>query len=626
MQAPFSVPALYSGKKGAINVSSGRNVVEWSPSVAPIDIGSGDGGGIVDGTVVIRLDDIAGLQASPATHAKARLRITTTSHTQFTFELPTRANLEALKAVLASANAASSSSSAAQSPSTPVTPAPATPGAASKSDPTRKLAQVLPTKGLSDADLLGSQALQMNLLKSNGDLQQQFLDAVVGQGLPADEFWRTRIPLLRMHSLVHAQRRGPYNVLATVKPVSTTQSEATGGGGGTAQVKVSLSPDKIRDIFQQYPVVRRAYDENVPPLAETAFWSRFFLSKLCRKLRGEKVGLNDAPDNVMDKYLELDEDGMTAEQRELENENAKVMRFVDVEANEMDDSQKAGNRPDITMRQTTHKDTLSIIRTINKLSQKIVGSVEGEAQQPLEEQEQLKMKELALQDLEPETAVSHIELHLHRNSDSLYSSISEKERDTVAFEANDSGASKVLKSMIDSLPSSSGPIHELLSSAVPTSSAISNAQTQVFKLIHSRRRTEQNQHSGGDSDTPAGDAGTIRDMKLSHTTAIEFLHHFWAALLSGEPSRAVTALPLLATSIEKSKTRLEAVVDRHVSSTAASDLVKLETEKRRIQGYVHNTLDALKSAAKKYHDLVEEQQAALTASHSEKGTPVGTPR
>ncbi|KAK9325072.1 hypothetical protein V1517DRAFT_315315 [Lipomyces orientalis] len=626
MQAPFSVPALYSGKKGAISVSSGRNVVEWSPSVAPTDIGSNDGGGLVDGTVVIRLDDIAGLQASPATHSKARLRITTTSHTQFTFELPTRANLEALKAVLASANAASSSSSAAQSPSTPVTPAAATPGAASKSDPTRKLAQALPTKGLSDADLLANRALQMNLLKSNGDLQQQFLDAVVGQRLPADEFWRTRIPLLRMHSLVHAQRRGPYNVLATVKPVSTTQSEATGGGGGTAQVKVSLSPDKIRDIFQQYPVVRWAYDENVPPLAETAFWSRFFLSKLCRKLRGEKVGLNDAPDNVMDKYLELDEDGLTAEQREMENENAKVMRFVDVEANEMDDSQKAGNRPDITMRQTTHKDTLSIIRTINKLSQKIVGSVEGEAQQPLEEQEQLKTRELALQDLEPETAVSHIELHLHRNSDSLYSSISEKECDTVAFDANDSGASKFLESMIDSLPSSSGPIHELLSSAAPTSSAISNAQTQVFKLIHSRRRTEQNQHSSGDSDTPAGDAETIRDMKLSHTTAIEFLHHFWASLLSGEPSRAVTALPLLSKSIEKSKTRLEAVVDRHVNSNASSDLVKSETEKRRIQGYVQNTLDALESAAKTYHDLIEEQQGALTAPQSENGTPVGTPR
>ncbi|KAK9367141.1 hypothetical protein V1509DRAFT_627754 [Lipomyces kononenkoae] len=624
MQAPFSVPALYSGKKGTIRVSSGRNVVEWSPSVAPLDAIDANGGGPVNGTVVVRLDDIAGLQASPATHAKARLRITTTSHTQFTFELPTRANLEALKAVLSAAKAASSSSSAPQSPSGPLTPVPATPGAASKSDPTRKLA--IPSKGLSDSSLLADTVLQQSLLKSNGDLQQQFLDAVLQQKLPSDEFWRPRIPLLRMHSLVLAQRRGPYNVLATVKPVSTTQSEATGGGAGTAQVKVSLSPDKIRDIFAQYPVVRRAYDENVPPLVETTFWSRFFLSKLCRKLRGEKIGLNDAQDNIMDKYLDLDEYGMTAEQREL-NENAKIMRFVDVEANEMDDSQRAGNRPDITMRQTTHKDTLSIIRTINKLSQKIVESVDGEAQQPFEEQEQIKQRELALQDLQSAPSVSHIGLHLHRSTDSLYASTAGKAADELPADGTGLGAPKVLESMIDGLASSAGSLPALLSSAVPSSSSISHAQSQVFNLIHSRRHTEGNRRDGDDSVTPAGDASTLRDMKLSHTTAIEFLHHFWSALLSGEPSRAVSALPLLVSSVEKSKVRLDAIVDRHMTENASQDPAKLAQEKKRVQGYVKITLNALQSAAKMYYDLVKEQQAALMAStgQSENSTDTGTP-
>ncbi|KAJ8103372.1 hypothetical protein POJ06DRAFT_288416 [Lipomyces tetrasporus] len=338
-----------------------------------------------------------------------------------------------------------------------------------------------------------------------------------------------------MHSLVLAQRRGPYNVLATINPVSKPQSEATRGGGGTAQMKVSLSPDKIGDIFVQYPVVRLAYNENVPPLVETTF-----LSKLCRKLRGEKIGLNDAPDKVMDKYLDL-EDGMTAEQRELENENAKIMRFVDVEANEMEyqrvnahNMKRAGNRPDITMRQNPHRDTLSIMRTMNKLSQKIVVSVELEAQQPLEEQEQLKQRELVLQDLDPVTAVSHIGLHLRRSSDSLHSSAAGKDVDAAATDGNDSGASKI----------SSGSIPTLLSSAVPSSSTICHAQSQVFNLTHSRRRTESNRHKGDDADTPANDAVVMRDMKLSHTTGIEFLRHLWSALLSGEPSRAVSVLPL----------------------------------------------------------------------------------
>ncbi|KAK9321548.1 hypothetical protein V1517DRAFT_326185 [Lipomyces orientalis] len=619
MQAPFSVPALSSGKKGTITVSPWRNVVEWIPSAARIDGNQGNGSCQVNDSVAVRLDDIAGLQASLATNAIARLRIATTCGTLYTFELPTRANLEALKAVVASANAASSSSSsAAKSPSARVTPAPTTLGTPSRSDPTSKRAIL--TKGLNDADLLADWTLQQKLLKSHGDLEQLFSDAVVGQQLSSDEFWRTRIPLLRVHSLALSQTRGPYNVLATIKPLSTAQTE-TAVGGTSQEMKVSLSPDKIRDIFLQYPIVRRAYDENVPPLVDTTFWSRFFLSKLCRKLRGEKIGLNDA-DNIMDKYLDFEVD---AEQREVKSENAKVMRFVDVKANEMDDSQKAGNRPDITMRQTTHKDTLSMIRTINKLSQKMVESVEGEAQQLVEDQEQLKARELMLQDLEPVTAVSHVGLHLHRSPDSLYSSAAGKHVDAAATGGYDSGASKTLESMIDSLSSSSESISTLLSSAAPSSSTLSRAQSQVLDLIHSRRRTEDNRRNGDDADTPAGDVVTLRDMKLSHTTAIEFLRHFWSALLSAEPSRALSALPLLVTFVEKSKMRLEAVADRHVTSNASPDVVKLAQEKNRVQGYAQITLGALQSAAKMYYDLVKEQQAPFIAAQSESTTLTGTP-
>ncbi|KAK9342012.1 hypothetical protein V1522DRAFT_425566 [Lipomyces starkeyi] len=217
----------------------------------------------------------------------------------------------------------------------------------------------------------------------------------------------------------------------------------------------------------------------------------------------------------MDKYLDLDEDGMTAEQRELENENAKIMRFVD----------RVGNRPDITMRQNPHRDTLSIMRTMNET--KNSGKRRRRSTQPLEEQEQLKQRELVLQDLDPVTAVSHIGLHLRRSSDSLYSSTAGKDVNAAATDGNDSGASKMLESMIDSCSSSSGSIPTLLSSAVPSSSTICHAQSQVFNLIHSRRRTESNRHKGDGSDTPANDAVIIRDMKWSHTTGIEFLRHLW---------------------------------------------------------------------------------------------------
>jgi transcription initiation factor TFIIH subunit 1 len=59
--------------------------------------------------------------------------------------------------------------------------------------------------------------------------------------------------MLRAHAIERTQQRGPYNVLAVLKP--KTQDGTT---------KVSLSADRIRDIFEQHPLIKKVYDENVP--------------------------------------------------------------------------------------------------------------------------------------------------------------------------------------------------------------------------------------------------------------------------------------------------------------------------------------------------------------------------
>ena len=59
--------------------------------------------------------------------------------------------------------------------------------------------------------------------------------------------------MLRAHSIERTQQRGPYNVFSVLKP--KTQDGTT---------KVSLSAERIRDIFEQHPLVKRVYDENVP--------------------------------------------------------------------------------------------------------------------------------------------------------------------------------------------------------------------------------------------------------------------------------------------------------------------------------------------------------------------------
>ena len=152
---------------------------------------------------------------------------------------------------------------------------------------------------LSKEKLLTNLKLQQSLLKGNKNLMKTFQETVIHSGLPPDEFWSTRIPLLRAFALSTSQKVGPYNVLSTIKPVASSENK----------VNVNLSREKIYSIFGNYPIVKKAYDDNVPKnFKEPEFWARFFSSKLFRKLRGEKIMQNDRGDVIIDRYLTLDQE------------------------------------------------------------------------------------------------------------------------------------------------------------------------------------------------------------------------------------------------------------------------------------------------------------------------------
>lgn len=113
-------------------------------------------------------------------------------------------------------------------------------------------------------------------------------------------------------------------------------------------VTVKITPMLTREIFEEYPVVARAYDENVPEpvrrcfslslsrslanvllplpfpspsnyaryrriqqLSEEAFWTRYFQSKLFNRNRTANRAAVDAvkDDAIFDKYLGEEDDG-----------------------------------------------------------------------------------------------------------------------------------------------------------------------------------------------------------------------------------------------------------------------------------------------------------------------------
>ena len=155
-----------------------------------------------------------------------------------------------------------------------------------------------PREPWSNAELESDLELQQSLLKSSQDLLRTFHETVITGSVTATQFWSTRTHVLRAHAAERSQTRGAYNVLASIKP--KTEDNV---------VKVSLTRDQIHDIFEQHPIVKRVYDENVPKLSEDMFWSRFFLSRLFKKLKGERLVPTDTYDDMLDPYLKLNDDG-----------------------------------------------------------------------------------------------------------------------------------------------------------------------------------------------------------------------------------------------------------------------------------------------------------------------------
>ncbi|CAK7913223.1 general transcription and DNA repair factor IIH subunit Tfb1p [[Candida] anglica] len=247
-------------------------------------------------------------------------------------------------------------------------------------------------QSLSDAALLKNHTLQQKLLLEDKLLREKFTQAVINFKLSPVMFWQTRLNQLRTFALTISQHRGPYNVLSTIKPVASSDN----------QVNVNVTRDTIREIFDTYPIIKKSFDDLVPAkFPEGEFWSRFFNSKLFRRLRGDKINnSNERGDVVLDKYLYVDADFVEAEAAKTQaaaatttgattsagtaasttdgsasgtsnaenklsdsaptktdsatlepaQKRQKLSKLIDLLANEEDNSQKLGNQPDITMR------------------------------------------------------------------------------------------------------------------------------------------------------------------------------------------------------------------------------------------------------------------------------------
>ncbi|KAK0741686.1 hypothetical protein B0T21DRAFT_345578 [Apiosordaria backusii] len=411
--------ATYKKKDGILTLTEDKKFLIWSPLPAT-----------GPPTVSLALDRILNLQQTPDTAAKVILKVIEKPKEaeegqgqaflfQFTSPTDARAEANAIKALLSQIL----SELRGNDPSVPKpigTPQADANGAAGPSA-AMSFASTVNSKGPSirwfdDNALKADTDLQRSLLSKDEDLAQTYSQALslkppsIPDAAFDAQFWSTRVGLLRSHAIELNQKKGAYNVLSTIKPRTED-----------GEVKLSLNPEQIQTILHQHPLVRRIYNENVPKTPVATFWSKFFLSKLCKKLRGERVTDIDNSEPLFDKYLDADNSmgfasKITAAQQ--------LPHIIDINANEENQGGfKSGNRKDVEMRPRAN---VPIIRTLNSISEKIMADVAPSDLDPSAgpngiPDDTRTIDELTLRDLRGETPSSRIILNLKEQS-ALFSS------------------------------------------------------------------------------------------------------------------------------------------------------------------------------------------------------------
>ncbi|KAF2228813.1 hypothetical protein EV356DRAFT_457010 [Viridothelium virens] len=372
--------AAYKKQPGILAFSSQQDHVEWTPNTST--------GG--SKSVGIFVKDVTNLQRTPPTSDKRAVMISAQS--------AEAAAPEKLRFDFTSSSAATDQDAFTEKLSNLIknikTQPEATPGTPSGLDRSKPGVSGAVADGSTSQDdsedvrLIKDVGLQEALTREKPDVAQELLHAIANKSQSVSlrdltqDFWSSRLPMLRSFAAEHGQRPGQHNVFSSIR-TKTIDGES----------KIDLPAEVIELLFQQHPVVKRAYADLVPKVfgSDLGFWKAFLHSKLYRKLRGEKTA-DVSGSAQLDKYL--DYSAATAE--------ANIPRWDDLEGNEQNHSQRKGNQPDITMRASTGE-ALQSLKALNNISQVMMSHVNPS---------EVESFDLQLHDLEAEAPDNRVALDI----------------------------------------------------------------------------------------------------------------------------------------------------------------------------------------------------------------------
>ncbi|TVY27172.1 General transcription and DNA repair factor IIH subunit [Lachnellula hyalina] len=554
--------AGYKKKDGTFSIAQDQKSIQWQP------VGARD----AEKVVTIAVANITNLQQTPEAAAKVMLKIfekppdasESVTHL-FHFNSPSnpRGEANAIKDALTNLISALKANDANTPKANGATSAAMAIASAVTSKPTSG-----PARWYDDAGLKTDIELQQSLMKKDPALHRTYMEArrtkpdIISDSQFNSQFWSTRTNILRAHAVESHQKRGAYNVLSAVKPRQVD-----------GELKMNISAEQVQLIFSQHPLVKRVYDENVPKLNEMEFWSRFFLSRLFKKLKGERIVETDGTDPTFDRYLDASNDS-GLDQRLL---GLHIPNIIDLEGNEENQGgSRGGNRADFTMRPGSAA-KVPIVRTLNSLSEKIMAHVAPSDVDPADPigMDEETFNALALKDLQGDAAENRIMLNIKEQSQFFAN-----EKSAVSAEAalyakqvpsevlaglrsdvnpmsigNGTGRGLDLSSAIGVLEESDSE-DERKTAHVGSKASLVDAQKQILEGVKARRL----EIDGSSAQTSlAGLSQKIFDrLTLTHATTTEFLHHFWTIFLSGDPDRAGELAKMVET-LERAMDRINAV-------------------------------------------------------------------
>ncbi|KAH7888489.1 hypothetical protein F5I97DRAFT_705024 [Phlebopus sp. FC_14] len=249
------------------------------------------------------------------------------------------------------------------SPSKPSTPA-GVPGSRASTSRAASVVSDGRTPILTGTDAASDFRLRKKVLMSNPELLALHKDLVMSGQVTETEFWEGREYLLLAEAAAEIQKRGRSGQLVDPRP------QTVEGG----EVKIVITPQLVHDIFEEFPVVAKAYNDNVPnKLSEAEFWQRYFLSKLFNahraSIRSSATQHVVKEDPIFDKYLEKDDDEL--EPRRPRDEVSDL--YINLGAT-VEDHGETGNEKDITMQAGRQRGALPLIRKFNEHSERLLKS------------------------------------------------------------------------------------------------------------------------------------------------------------------------------------------------------------------------------------------------------------